>query len=244
MVLSVRPLPPLPPSTHGEHTRQSEPSSSRSSSISSDEPSISNQTSDVHILRSSNSLPNYSALAVKFAPLPVIEPRKRKSNVQLGIAARSRMIQQRRATAGPYTHDPPPPLWNEPPHRQEMDEEDDPFEVLGKFVVGKGKSLWRRVSQKGAAADEDHKETADATSEKAAETTKPSRRPTTENASILRHARPRSMSLDDDMEGRVWEEEVGSSVVLQVQRVSTETKITGGLKQNREPLIKVQAVRA
>ncbi len=97
----------------------------------------------------------HSTTTVKFAPLPEIEPRKRKSNYPLGIAARSQMLQQRRGNArlqGIYRH---PPLWSDLDesavlHVPEEAQEGDALQVLGRLIADKSKSLWRRVSSKNS----------------------------------------------------------------------------------------------
>jgi len=132
------------------HTAPDIPSS-RSSSTSVDDDSVSGTLNKPHIVRSSSSLPTRitsPCLSVKFAPLPVIEPRKRKSSVQLGVAARSRMIQSRR------NMDQAAPSWDDADDAVPVQETsplpagEDPFEVFGKFVRGKSKYLWQRISSK------------------------------------------------------------------------------------------------
>jgi hypothetical protein len=113
-----------------------------------------------HTLRYAVSLPIIpSTMSVKFAPLPEIGPRKRKSNYPLGVAARSQLLQQRRENTraqGTYRQ---PPLWSEDDderptmHVPEEAEEEDPLEVLGRLIADKSKSLWRRVAFKGNPSD-------------------------------------------------------------------------------------------
>ncbi|KAH9950329.1 hypothetical protein B0H21DRAFT_724391 [Amylocystis lapponica] len=119
------------------------------------------------ILRSSSSftLPSLSRTSVSFAPLPEMDPRRRKSSMQLGVAARSRMLHNRRVLReqarqhGPVP--PPMPVWSdiddgvaEDARAQEYadtaEDVPDPLVSLGKLVRGASRSLWRRVSQKDA----------------------------------------------------------------------------------------------
>jgi hypothetical protein len=110
--------------------------------------------SEERSLQSSISLPNMPATVnVKFAPLPKIGPRDVKSIRPLGVAARSQMLQHKREMQmqGVQRH---PRIWSGLDDRQldfipdELQEE-DPLEVLGRFIAAKSKSLWRRVSSKG-----------------------------------------------------------------------------------------------
>ncbi|KAG2150738.1 uncharacterized protein EDB93DRAFT_1141921 [Suillus bovinus] len=84
---------------------------------------------------------------VKFAPLPLTDPSRRRSNLPLGVAARSR--RRRPAREGRqqgrslWTSDPPPdPLF------------EDPFITLGKFVKSATKNLWRRVRERNGLVDQ------------------------------------------------------------------------------------------
>ena len=153
----VRPLPPIPRSSSASLDAV-DPSSSGSST-----PALSDDCQPPlvdHTLRYAVSLPIIpSTTSVKFAPLPEIGPRKRKSNYPLGVAARSQMLQQRRENAripGAYQQ---PSLWSEDPderptmHVPEEVEEEDPLEVLGRLIADKSKSLWRRVAFKGNPSD-------------------------------------------------------------------------------------------
>jgi hypothetical protein len=112
--------------------------------------------SEEYPFQPSTSLPNIPTTAtvnVKFAPLPKIEPRDVKSIRPLGVAARSRMLQQRREMRmqSGQRH---PGTWSELDDRH-MDfvpdelQEEDSLEVLGRYICAKSKSLWRRVSSKG-----------------------------------------------------------------------------------------------
>src|SRR5258707_15765997 len=94
---AIRPLPPIP-TVQRSSLDAADPSSSGSSTpASSDDfqPPL-----PEHTLRCAVSLPIIPpTMTVKFAPLPEISPRKRKSNFPLGVAARSQMLQQRREHA-------------------------------------------------------------------------------------------------------------------------------------------------
>ncbi|KAG6815179.1 hypothetical protein H0H93_010656 [Arthromyces matolae] len=108
-------------------------------------------------------------LNVKFAPLPELAPRKRRSVMPLGVAARSQMMvrrrQQRAAHVDAYNNS---PMWTPEElekqreiamregrrrvnHHHLVSEEEgaeDPFLALGKMVKVAGQSIWRKVSSK------------------------------------------------------------------------------------------------
>ncbi|KAN0133666.1 hypothetical protein V8E53_008390, partial [Lactarius tabidus] len=106
-----------------------------------------------HALRHTVSLPIIpSTTSVKFAPLPEIGPRKRRSNHPVGIAARSQMLQQRKENVGTQGIYQKPPLWSDLEAPEEV-EEKDPLEVLGRLIADKSKSFWRRVASKGNSLD-------------------------------------------------------------------------------------------
>ncbi|EMD31714.1 hypothetical protein CERSUDRAFT_100179 [Gelatoporia subvermispora B] len=71
-------------------------SSTRSSSTSLSLEYSASRTPSILRTASACTLPERGNGSVRFAPLPAIEPRRRKSSVQLGVAARSRMLRQRR----------------------------------------------------------------------------------------------------------------------------------------------------
>lgn len=151
MTRAIRPLPPIPqtPLTHRSSLDTTDPSSSGSST-----PALSDECQpslEEHALRHTVSLPTIpSTTSVKFAPLPEIGPRKRRSNHPVGIAARSQMLQQRNAgTQGIYRK---PPLWSDLEAPEEV-EEKDPLEVIGRLIADKSKSFWRRVASKGNSLD-------------------------------------------------------------------------------------------
>lgn len=91
---------------------------------------------------------------VQFAPLPEIEPRDRRSIHPLGVAARSRMLQQKRDIRM-QRH---PRAWSDddrPIYIPDEVEEDDPLEALVRFIAEKSKSLWKRVASKAKQSDKD-----------------------------------------------------------------------------------------
>ncbi|ESK91389.1 hypothetical protein Moror_2736 [Moniliophthora roreri MCA 2997] len=86
-----------------------------------------------------------SSLNVKFAPLPQLAPRKRKSNTPLGVAARGQMMRQRRAR-----------MMGENPdaHPQPNEEMEDPFVALGRMVKG----AWKKMSKGKKGAGKENEE--------------------------------------------------------------------------------------
>jgi hypothetical protein len=110
---------------------------------------------------SPNTSDSYSSgainLNVKFAPLPELAPRKRRSTVPLGVAARARLMRRRRAgydeNGDPLQYS---PLWtdDDPLNRPGpmMDDLglDDPFIALGRLMRVATRKVWRRVAKKGA----------------------------------------------------------------------------------------------
>ena len=168
----TKPLPPTPQPHAGQRSSSldvgevSLASSAGSSTLST--PSLSEgcqPPSEEPSLQSSISLPNMPTTAnVKFAPLPKIGPRDIRSTRPLGVAARSRMLQQKREIRMQSVQRHPPGLDD-----REMDfipdevQEEDPLEVLGRLIAAKSKSFWRRVSSKGKLSGKD--ETGDVVSE-------------------------------------------------------------------------------
>ncbi|KAI0071855.1 hypothetical protein K474DRAFT_489665 [Panus rudis PR-1116 ss-1] len=154
-----------PPSKDSQQQNMSSQSSSSSLTDTSVE-----TPSPPSILRSSPSFtlsPSSSQTRLSFAPLPEIAPRKRNSSMQLGVAARSRMIQQRRMMMQPqapmtaeefedeYGYSPPlgydPQIWNDERLRDPgLAEEavDDAIAAFGRMMKDAGKTLWRKVSMK------------------------------------------------------------------------------------------------
>ncbi|KAL4248863.1 hypothetical protein ABKN59_003970 [Abortiporus biennis] len=141
------------------------------------------RTSSTHTLTTRSMPPS----AVKFAPLPPTEPRRRNSNVQLGIAARSQMLRNRRmitngegaptvqyirrgnevivltsVSSGVWGEEGETTYVPQDPGLAE-DAVEDAFIALGKFVKDASKSLWRKVShkdkkEKGKSGEGDHSE--------------------------------------------------------------------------------------
>ena len=152
---AIRPLPPIPPPLPRSSLDAADPSSSGSTT-----PALSDDSQPPlaeHTIRYSVSLPTIPSTAtVKFAPLPEIGPRRRRSNYPLGVAARSQMLQQRRENTRMYRQ---PLLWSEDlderptMHVPEEVEEEDPLEALGRLIANKSKSLWRRVAFKVNTSD-------------------------------------------------------------------------------------------
>ncbi|THH20889.1 hypothetical protein EW146_g570 [Bondarzewia mesenterica] len=182
------------------------------SPTSSDGHPANDSSSEVHAFKSTASLPNCSASSspsITFAPLPKLAPRKRKSTIPLGVAARSRMIQQRRMMTGGQGR--PTPIWTD------LDEEavngpvnevdvEDPLEVFGKYMVEKSKHLWRRVSHKGS-VDKDQT------------TTSEGRRRNPHERHVVRESTEKE-ELGEEVEGkegRVWEEEIGEDLRMRIK---------------------------
>ncbi|KAJ7593123.1 hypothetical protein C8J56DRAFT_491606 [Mycena floridula] len=145
--------------------------------------------------RSSN-----QSLNVKFAPLPELAPRRRKSSAPLGIASRGQMMRRRRGIPEPQPPLPEPPedhrdSWTHQElesqlrvqHSTPTHEIDDPFSLIGKKIKG----AWRRVNSK-----------------KVAEDSARTGSPCGERRIILATIEPNESEAGE--EGRVWEEEVGA----------------------------------
>ncbi|KAG1723702.1 hypothetical protein EDB19DRAFT_1610003, partial [Suillus lakei] len=79
---------------------------------------------------------------VKFAPLPSPDPNRRRSNLPLGVAARSRRRRPAREGRGQQGRS----VWTNDPAADPLLE--DPLITLGKFVKSATKSLWRRVRER------------------------------------------------------------------------------------------------
>lgn len=109
-----------------------------------------------------------SCLNVKFAPLPTLAPRKRRSTVPLGIAARGQLMRRQQqeyntdGTAAAYQTSiwtdpevlPVPPQAKTTSVTPSKSSEDESRSTLGKVVKGASKTLWRRVSNKRLRASE------------------------------------------------------------------------------------------
>ncbi|KAK7467616.1 hypothetical protein VKT23_004669 [Stygiomarasmius scandens] len=122
---------------------------------------------------SSTSLPSETMANpnIKFAPLPELAPRKRKSNIPLGVAARGQIMRRRRAMLyGNVDNENGSPMWTDEETEAHMrrqlesqekrrisllramqeeeerrgDEVEDPFVALGKMMKG----AWRKMSGK------------------------------------------------------------------------------------------------
>ncbi|KAA1469233.1 hypothetical protein DENSPDRAFT_834807 [Dentipellis sp. KUC8613] len=184
-------------------------------------PSASGPQSEVHATRSTNSLRNDGSPSpsIVFAPLPVTEPRRRKSNVQLGVAARSRMLAQRRAMREEALRQ-QQPMWTELDEKavngQDREEDmEDPLALFGRYLAGKSKGLWRKVSQKGGREE--------------IESTKGRPRSPPPKPHGANHPLKEPVSSDTDpeeSEGRVWEEEI--SMELQIRLTQRDPNVEPG----------------
>ncbi|KAJ2933133.1 hypothetical protein H1R20_g3979, partial [Candolleomyces eurysporus] len=112
------------------------------------------------------------SLNVKFAPLPELAPRKRRSTAPLGMAARAQLVRRRRGyqdpDQGPRYNAGTNPMWTEEElaearmkqiaaamekERQRREhaggyDPNDPLVVLGKKMKEASKQLWKKVSKK------------------------------------------------------------------------------------------------
>ena len=103
--------------------------------------------------------------SIQFAPLPELEPRRRNTSLQLGVAARSRMLRNRRMMMAQGAYDTSEcevngstqyvirgnqmSVWEE--HRDPGlgdDAVEEAFIALARMVKGAGKTLWRKVSHR------------------------------------------------------------------------------------------------
>ncbi|KAH9928074.1 uncharacterized protein B0H18DRAFT_1001288 [Fomitopsis serialis] len=217
--------------------------SSRSSLSASAESSLSASTSTsldtstrTSILRTSSSSSVASTLGgnISFAPLPSIEPRRRKSNVALGVAARSRMLAIRRQLREqginpnfatqlplhfPADGSPPIPIWEHDPDAELRDEPDDDlgtdpaeeaFAAIGKFVKGATRTLFRRKSSKDTNSDS-------APPQSSLSTDAPDKRVARSRSMDHLFSSPPADPHKDREEGGVWEEEVGSNTWAQLR---------------------------
>ncbi|KAJ6485744.1 hypothetical protein C8R45DRAFT_281185 [Mycena sanguinolenta] len=171
-----------------------------------------------------------TALNVKFAPLPQLAPRKRRSTAPMGIASRGAVMRRRRAGTPGFDMNgdplpPTPPMWSPEEveaHTQRVlaergelpavrDHVEDPFI---KMVKGAGK-LWRKVNNndkkkpgQGGAAE-------------------------VKGVTVVSLERPvlalipggDNTPSGEEEEGGVWEEEVGDRFPLNVSQ--TETIVEG-----------------
>ncbi|RDB22292.1 hypothetical protein Hypma_010622 [Hypsizygus marmoreus] len=133
---------------------------------------------------STSSLPTPS-LSVKFAPLPKLAPRKRRSAAPLGMAARSQLAGRRRRNTTDddmMVYQGGNPMWTDeeldkqrilqvaetrrrrPREEGDVEEVDevgdveDPFLALGKIVKVASRTIWRKVSHKELSSKQKAKE--------------------------------------------------------------------------------------
>ncbi|KAJ7481090.1 hypothetical protein B0H11DRAFT_2024149 [Mycena galericulata] len=222
-----------------------------------DEDSPPSSTSDLQ-LRDSSSLPDLpganaartlnrraststNSLNVKFAPLPQLAPRKRRSTTPLGIASRGQMMRRRRAGLPGYDMNgdplpPPPPMWSDEeielqtqhmlterglrqvgtPRERDMD---DPLLTFGKMVKGAGKQLWRKVNNSKKVIEVDDK----GLEVNGSVRTVVGGVVVAERLVLAPKSKENSSSPEE--EGGVWEEEVGDGFPLNVGQ--TETIVEG-----------------
>jgi hypothetical protein len=84
---------------------------------------------------------------VRFAPLPSPDHNRRRSNLPLGVAARSRRRRSARESRQQGRS-----LWTNDPAANPLLE--DPFVTLGKFVKSATKNLWRRVRERNGLVEQ------------------------------------------------------------------------------------------
>jgi len=165
--------------------------------------------------------------SISFAPLPTMEARKRKSSAQMGVAARSRMLQQRRAArmqALDAVDDDAPPanIWKDTSGGAEEDEDGDPFLAFGQFMKGAGKGLWRKVLVKDV--------------NKLKEKKKDKRQGNVQGETVPPMPVNYIVELSRDMvdaednEGHVWEEEIDT-----IRTIREYPEIPGAEPAQREP---------
>jgi len=217
--------------------------SSRSSLSASAESCLSASTSTsldtptrTSILRtpSSSSVASTPGGNISFAPLPAVEPRRRKSNVALGVAARSRMLAIRKQLREqginpnfaaqlplhfPADGSPPIPIWEHDPDAELRDEPDDDlgtdpaeeaFAAIGKFVKDATRTLFRRKSSKDTNSDS-------APPQSSLSAGAPDKRVSRSRSMDHLFTPPPADTIRDHEEGGVWEEEVGSNTWAQLR---------------------------
>lgn len=183
-------------------------------------------TETIHPLRNKSS--------IKFAPLPDLGPRTRRSTAPLGIAARSEMmrlrrehVQRQRAQHSPMWGDDevvPAVRRHQAKGQARLDEDatyEDPFMAIGKAV----KHAWRRVAHKTKQQPEDELGQDDT---KVVRSVLDISRP---NDDATRRLDQGDGEMEEEEEGRVWEEEVGE--MFQNRFSQTETLIDGRGKYSR-----------
>ncbi|KAJ7772959.1 hypothetical protein DFH07DRAFT_952931 [Mycena maculata] len=164
--LKTKPLPPLKPPGIINLPQPDEEDSPPSSTSDSQRGASLPDLRGAHRTLNRRASTSTNSLNVRFAPLPQLAPRKRRSTAPLGIASRAQMMRRRRAGTPGYDNNgdplpPTPPMWTDEEverHTQRILAEhgspraesdvDDPFLMLGKMVKGAGRQLWRKVSNK------------------------------------------------------------------------------------------------
>ncbi|KAJ7171950.1 hypothetical protein C8R46DRAFT_1084321, partial [Mycena filopes] len=160
----------LPPSD--DNCNDDSPSSSTSNSELDPSASLPDLPgADHRTLQTRSRTTSSTSLNVKFAPLPQLAPRRRRSNAPLGIASRGLMMRRRRAGMPGYDMNgdalPPTPMWTDEEVQRHTaailaeragqtptstnprgDGDDDPFMTLGRLMKGAGKQFWRKVQHK------------------------------------------------------------------------------------------------
>ena len=89
---------------------------------------------------------SHSAPTVKFAPLPQIDPHRKRSLAPLGASARSRRKRDIQQEGGSLS-------WSADP--DVPDDMEDPIVAFAKFVKKTGKTLWRRMRQGSKAVSQE-----------------------------------------------------------------------------------------
>ncbi|KAJ7706924.1 hypothetical protein B0H17DRAFT_1034856 [Mycena rosella] len=211
----------LPPSSPRPYDDDSPPSSTSDSQMAASMPDLPGAALS---RRASTST---SSLNVKFAPLPQLAPRKRRSTAPLGIASRALMMRRRRAGMPGYDMNGDPlPAWTDEEverHTQRIlaersgqplreREGDDPFLTLGKMVKGAGKQFWRKVNNKRPGEGEEKEKDAGGGVVVA-------------ERMVLGTISADNTGTPSQEEGGVWEEEVGDRFPLNVGQ--TETIVEG-----------------
>ncbi|KAK7038210.1 hypothetical protein R3P38DRAFT_2696807 [Favolaschia claudopus] len=160
----------MPPEYRLSQAEEDSPSSSSTSDERSINPSASlpdlpmGSTSGEHTLNRRITT-STTALNVKFAPLPQLAPRKRRSTAPMGIASRGAVMRRRRAGTPGFDMNgdplpPVPPMWTAEEMQQHADRihaernglsppvRDNVEDPFLKMVKGAGK-LWRKVNNNG-----------------------------------------------------------------------------------------------
>jgi len=188
-----------------------------SSPESSRDPSLSIPSSELHARASSSSLgqSTTSTTNVTFAPLPVVEKKKRRHpSFQYGVGTRSLILRHRHTTPlfdnavenRPLPRPHSPVRITETEVRGDEDNDtrsDEPVLALGRLMKG----VWRRVSSKPG--------------RDSAQTEKIRDVPSTRQPHAFHHGKEGSAILTDDHveeEGRVWEEEISEEFQKRFKR--------------------------